>query len=212
MKDRIEKMRDFWDDRHLAGDPRYVTGRSGIAGLRQLFPSFPSPLKGVVILCIGVGDGVQVRELVAEGALVHGADISQVGLTNVSDVLSGSYLFPNFDEIPSDFFDAVFSRAVACHLDDPTLQCHLRHSLRSLKQTGIMFLQINSSDEDITANSPAPSLELMQDGGVHRSLDHVVKMITECGGILVEPVTIFPFPLPSCESLVWHGIQARRSE
>ena len=205
-------MKDFWDAQHTAKNTRYITGVTGLRGLRNLHKSaFPASLDGMTVLCIGVGDGTQVRDAVAEGATVYGADISKVGIDGVADVLSGHFMYPRFDQMPSNFFDLVFSRAVTCHLDNAALSHHLEHGIRSLKASGSYFIQ---SCYSITGDNKGDKSELitktmMQQGGVWRSYEFMARAITKAGGVIVELPLTCSFPEPP--GLAWHALHVKRS-
>ena len=208
----LHEIKEFWEQQHRDKAPEYVTGISGLAGLRELFPEWPTSLQDMIVLCVGVGDGTQVEEMAADGCReVHGADISETGLSRVQHLLAGSYLFPHFNTIPGGYFDVVVSRAVICHIDNVALQHHLEHLIRCLAPTGSFFLQSNFSLAgrnvgDRKVDNPLPC---MKGGGVWRSYGYLAKELYRYGGVIVSPPKILAKP-NICADLGWYGLHIQR--
>lgn len=174
---------------------------------------FPGSLSDLVVLCIGVGDGTQVREMAAEGSReVHGADISEVAFESIRHLLTATYLFPHFDEMPSNYFDVVFSRSVTCHLDAAAMRHHCEHAIRSLKPDGRFFLQETYSTEGKNTGDTEGDIPigLLREGAVHRSYGYTANMLYQCGGVIVEPATVMPVEGPA--RIGWYGLTIQRAD
>ena len=202
-------VKDFWEEQHKKAFCSYKAAR-----LQELIRSMRlEPLEDKTVLCVGVGDGKQVQDVVEAGAkAVHAADISEHALANVSHIVHGAYLFPHFDTMPSDIFDVAISHLVIQHINNESLIHHLTNIIRALTPAGTLYLQSAFSlvgkedflDSFITG-------DMMKSGSVYRSRKFVELLITECNGVVIREPAVQHFT-DRQDKIAWHKFNMQRVE
>ena len=201
-----DEVKAFWEERHQRFGDHYTPARlselNNLLGLESL--------KDKTVLCIGVGDGLQVRDMVEAGAReVHAADISKRALDNVRQWVRRSFLHGCFNQMPSDFYDVAISHVVAQHLSNEALEHHLSNVIRSLTSTGTFYMQ---SAFSLVGNEDHPDSEItvaMQEyGSVYRSYQFIDGVVTNSGGRIVDAPRIHYFK--DYPHIAWHGFKIQR--
>ena len=200
------EVKAFWEEKHKQFRDHYKPTR-----LPALINTLGlEPLKDKTVLCIGVGDGLQVRDMVEAGAReVHAADISERALDNVRQWVRRSFLHGCFDQMPSDYYDVVVSHLVAQHINNEALEHHLSNVIRALRATGTFYLQ---SAFSLVGNEDHPDSEItrgmQESGSVYRSYQFIDSIVAKHGGRIADVPKTFHFkryPL-----MAWHGFKIQR--
>jgi hypothetical protein len=167
-----EDMLEFWAGSHEAGGIERLSCHSldtHLASLRVELPSGSSS-----ILCVGIGDGRWVSNLVdlSPQYSVWTLDIVQksiAGATSRTDPAS----------LPSDWFDLAMSLWVAPHMSDEGLAAQLRCVIQSLKRGGVFAIQYN---EPTAGWDVRQDIYAAQAGQMVRSRGAFLKMVADSGG------------------------------
>lgn len=166
----------FWDNVHTA--ERHDGG--GLTGLHlqdylEAFKIQDIYAKASTILEIGVGMGYVVKEAAADKKYVSAVDISTAGLQQVMPYVCNAWLPTEYESIPSNTFDLVFSKTVSLHLTNEELEDQIRNVLRILKPTGIFAMEFY--DRPNYQGEPC-----FKAGTLYRSLDFVGALVKKYGG------------------------------
>jgi len=177
-----ESVRDWWERMHRQDEKQFLSGYTGkqvweFLNIEQLLN------QGTKALEIGVGLGVCTRDVAERGVELSVLDISEVGLNRVRDFTHKQH--QSGSELPSSYFEVVFSHAVAQHMSDDDLVTQIREVLRALTNDGIFAMQFADSPQR------CQSLKAQRQGGVCRNLDEIRELVNKAGGRIVwnsEPV------------------------
>jgi SAM-dependent methyltransferase len=201
-------IREFWREKHEAGDKRYLSGYSGKNTWRYL------ELKGHVqaascVLNVGVGTGRCTRDLAELGKEVHALDITQGALDGVAGAIECGYLKPA--DLPDSRFDLVISHLVAQHMNDVDLMDQVKHVLRSLVPGGCFAIQFASPVDPVPYSE---TLSQQRAGTVRRTPEHMLRLIETMGGKVVRRckwVFYDPAENPTVtDRLAWNGFHVER--
>jgi len=133
----IPDMTAYWQNAHQLEIRGALTGHN--LQSHQQFLHFMLYGTGHV-LCIGVGTGQWVREVVAAGCQVSSLDICNAALDKVKDL---GPVYKPADTLPADTFDWAISLWVAPHMHPDDLQEQLKKVIPALKKTGVLAIHYN---------------------------------------------------------------------
>ena len=189
----------WWESNHEQGNVQFLTGH-GIHQYINYFEASAEFEKSKNILEVGVGTGRATRDMVNAGKTVHCVDVSKAALSNLQDVAE-VYEVSNMHLIPAKGMDLAFHVTVAQHVDDRMLKHHLTHILRSLKDSGVCFMQFAQC---AVANQLHEEIKAQTHGGWSRSVEEVTSDIELLGGKCLSDHVI-----QSGEGWIWHAIKFR---
>ena len=177
-------VEEWWDHCHKTAGSFYVSGYGGPSLWSSLNIS-DRIVSGTSVLEIGVGDGMDVRELHARGLKVHVLDITPAALQKVEAVSEAQWLESQIEHLPKDRFDVAISHLVTQHISNETLLRQTRCVLRSLRPRGIYAMQFADRIKGTTDESYREDLETQRVGGVCRSLRMMEQAVNRGGGKIV---------------------------
>jgi hypothetical protein len=170
-----QQVVEYWEQAHQSQDATRLTGTS-LAGHLEFLKVSVLPNKNT--LCIGIGDGSWVKEVVhrsfKKGGSVWSLDI-------VSDNVVGAVPICNPMLLPSNFFSLAMSLWVVPHMDDDGLVRQMKCIVRSLSENGVLAIHYN---EPLSAEQyVAPAcIGTMLAGTVLRTRDTFNEIVRDAGG------------------------------
>lgn len=128
--------RDNWDRAHQEHDITALTG-TGLGGHLNTLVAKEYVLPTSSVLCIGVGIGSWIAELVPKVLRISALDISPVAASRMP---KGVIFYSDPRKLPSEVFDLALSLWVAPHMNNVDLQEQLGEVIRSLRVNGVFAL------------------------------------------------------------------------
>jgi len=143
---------------------------------------------GQEILCIGVGNGTWIRDLVQflqHKSTVSVMDICDAAVRSVSDVATPV----KQESLPANRFDLCLSFWVTPHMTNAELSAHIRAILPALSDNGTLALHfltpIGSYDEADFIAWHRNKAWAVTSGALARTQSELEKMVNEAGGRIV---------------------------
>lgn len=133
----------------------------------------------IKLLEFGVGMGFTLRELNKRGVRVSGVDVSEIALECVKSFCENTYIVDDIDKLPTNYFDIIIYYNVVQHIPTNYLINEFKHSLRSLKNEGLMAIQFTSSPYYIDAGLDATT---NQGQTFFRTKEYMETLINNLGG------------------------------
>lgn len=193
---------EHWETFHKQNRAGALTGTS-LERLNKHF-KFSHLLKNDInLLNIGVGLGFCTKAYSDIGCNVYALDICQNALDRVLPYTKGCFLHKNADSLPSDFFDVAVSYLVTQHMSDEDILWQLPHVIRSLKDTGRLYIQFSCNKEprfnnikdkvvgDLNTRRPVVS---MLNGTMCRTREYAEDLVNDSGGEVVDFGELTHFP------------------
>ncbi len=137
MLDYREAVASFWEQAHAENSDTYMTGNTLASHCDCLCVTVEPRSR---LLCIGIGNGIWVREAAGIAADVWVLDVVQRAAKKVQDL---AHCTLDAASLPKDYFDLAMSLWVAPHMDDADLEYQLRHVIPSLAPDGLLALHYN---------------------------------------------------------------------
>ena len=178
-----------WDRAHKEGDISALTG-TGLGGHLATLGCTELVYPETNVLCIGVGTGKWVHELVPKVTNTWALDTS----SKAKDCLPPIVEFTeDAKQLPTDYFDLAMSLWVTPHMTDHDLECQLKEVIRSLKVGGILAIHYKEpiSNETTIDNLQGSEREWRRasDAGMLRRRSYFEEMVTWSGGKVVKRVS-----------------------
>ncbi len=175
-----------WDEAHKKQDVSALTG-TGIGGHLHTLKVLELVKPNSSILCIGVGTGVWVNEMIEKTADVTALDIT---LEAAKSIKTSILFCTSPDELPTDHFDLALSLWVAPHMNNHDLQMQFNGVIPSLKKDGIFAIHYK---EPIDASKPLDNMEgtneewkKARSASMLRRRSHFNQMVQWGGGKVVQ--------------------------
>jgi len=177
---------EYWEQAHQCQDATRLTGTS-LAGHLDFLKVSVLPNKNT--LCIGIGDGGWVREIVHQ---LHNSSGCVWSLDIVESNIAGAISICDPALLSSNLFDTAMSLWVSPHMDDNNLAKQMKHVVRSLFGNGVFALHYNEPLNAEQYIAPACVGTMMADT-VLRTRETFNVMVKEAGGVS-EIVNVQPCP------------------
>jgi hypothetical protein len=194
--DDQQQVIEYWEQAHRSQNTTRLTGTS-LAGHLEFLKVSVLPNKNT--LCIGIGDGNWVKEVVHLSCAVSGSVWS---LDIVRNNVVGAIPICNPMLLPSNFFSLAMSLWVVPHMDDDGLARQMKCVVRSLSKDGILAMHYNEPLNAEQYIAPA-CIGTMLAGTVLRTRDTFNEIVSDAGGTS-EIVNVQPHPEYNMQMVAAH--------
>lgn len=207
-----QQVVQWWIDRHKTADVHYLSG-SNPKGVWERLNINDTITKGGCALVVGIGLGLEVKDLCTRGLDVHVLDICPEAFEVVKEYASGFYLADDLSKIPRDTFDFAVSHLVAQHMTDYDLQWQIAAVLRGLKPDRLFAMQFannTSREPDSILNCDRGvffHVNSQMKGGVVRSCREMSYIVNRAGGEIVWYSK--PWPCGTSNTATWYCVHIR---
>ncbi len=175
-----------WSRAHQECDVSALTGTS-LEGHLTTLGAYDLGAPESVVLCVGVGTGVWVREAAERYQTVWALDVVEAAGRTVPEVV---HFVIDPRQLPSTTFDLAMSLWVAPHMTNHDLETQLREVIRSLKPTGVLALHYKEPlcDEVVIDNREGSDDEwrLASSAGVLRRRAYFTDLVRWAGGKILR--------------------------
>lgn len=197
-------IKKHWERFHTERDGGALTG-STFKDINDFFNLSSYIKKDAVVLNIGVGLGYATKYYSEAGCRVYALDISETALESVDQWTEEGFLHKNCDSLPTSMFDVAISHLVTQHMSEEDILFQFPNVIRSLKDTGILFVQFAGSDimrENNISDTIVGNLDDGENGVVSmlggrmvRTPDYAASLINRCGGKVIYTSQLRRFPV-----------------
>jgi len=180
MKDRIDEMKNFWEETQKIENCKTLSGCQYDETVEFLMVKnilFPK----MHVLEIGVGVGYVTKGFFDAGYIVSGMDISEVALKRVEEYCEATYTLDKLNELPSNYFDIIICHNVVQHVPTDILITEFEHFMRALKEDGVFAVEFISSESNVDGGISATQAQV-QSGTIYRNPQIMEKIINGVGG------------------------------
>lgn len=182
----VKDLKQFWDTTHRHQKHLWLTGSPPKEVITRLDVRDEINEEGSMILDVGVGLGLMARYLLDNGRKVDALDISSNAIERVKPFVN--LTFVDASQLPNLRYSLIMHHLVAQHMSDKNLQDQIRHLVRSLKNGGVVALQFSAPISDRAGLSKDCNLSVQAGGGIVRTPDEMITLVSDAGGRLMSVV------------------------
>ena len=183
----VSDLKRFWETAHSQQKHLWLTGSPPIEVITRLDVRDEIDEEGSMILDVGVGLGLMARYLFDSGRKIDALDISSAALDRVKPFVNTTFL--DASQLPSQHYSLIMHHLVAQHMSNEDLKSQIRYLVRSLKDGGVVALQFAAPISGNNGSSNDHNLSVQAGGGVVRTSDEMIALVTEAGG---KPRSVIP--------------------